>query len=362
MIATVSRLEGENKPLTSIRGVAAMWVVLDHFPGSKGVFTTFSDYGYASVDLFFILSGLILAHVYRDLSRPGMPMFFLRRACRLYPLHIVSSLALLVILVLTDRTILDGRPSDFAAALLLIHPFLPEPAIAVANPPSWSIGIELACYLAFPVLIATLRPLRSRFAQVALVALLLVAEALVQIRYSGEIRGIGALARGFAGFLLGMAIWRLASQMRVGTTLLTIGEAASLGGALAAGFLGRAELVPLFFALLLFCLFFDAGAVARLLRRPFWLWLGHISFSIYLVHFLVISVAITWLPARLMPIHGGIGRTLWDLLLIAAVLGFSHLTYRLIEVPGRRIPNALMRRRYERPAAPVRQEGEPANP
>jgi peptidoglycan/LPS O-acetylase OafA/YrhL len=336
----------ENKPLTSIRGFAALWVVTLHLvsPSSGGI-GVLALAGYTAVDLFFILSGLILAHVHAELSSTGIAMFWLRRACRVYPLHIVSSLALLAILALPDISVITSHVTDIFSALLLVHPFAPMPARPLANPPSWSIGVEIACYLLFPLLIAGFRPVRSRLAQLALVVALLGAEGLVQVYHGGQINGVGALMRGFVGFLLGMALWRLGREIDIRPPLLSLGEGASLVGMVGAALLGMPAMVPLFAALLLFCLMFDAGVVARFLRRPTCLWLGRISFSIYLLHFIVYTAAIVWFPARMMPIRGGVGRTLWEIALIATVLGLSTLTYRYIEVPGRRIPGLIAARK-----------------
>jgi peptidoglycan/LPS O-acetylase OafA/YrhL len=59
----------EIKPLTAIRGVAALWVVSHHFMlffryPNLGPLTKILFFGFTGVDIFFILSGFILATVY----------------------------------------------------------------------------------------------------------------------------------------------------------------------------------------------------------------------------------------------------------------------------------------------------------
>jgi len=329
----------ENKPLTSIRGFAAIWVVALHFvPSSKGIVANLAYAGYTAVDLFFILSGLILACVYADLARGTAGLFWVKRVCRIYPLHIVSTVILVALMVQVDPSLIRQYPGPILDALLLVHPFVDMPLAMPGNPPSWSIGIEMVCYLIFPLLIALYRSPASRLLHIAILAALLAAEFAVQIEDGTAIHGEWAMLRGLVGFLIGLSLWRLGRGVEIDASRLSLCECASVAAMLLAALIGSPEVIPLFAALLLFCLMFDAGVVARFLRRPICLWLGHISFSIYLLHFVIVYAAIQYFPARAMPIHGGLGRTLWELGLIGALLGLSTLTYHTIELPGRRIP------------------------
>src|SRR5205823_14590445 len=70
--ATNHAVRTEIPPLTSIRGIAAMAVVIYHFRGNfadkfylDGVTLLFSR-GYLWVDFFFLLSGFILSHVHAE--------------------------------------------------------------------------------------------------------------------------------------------------------------------------------------------------------------------------------------------------------------------------------------------------------
>lgn len=59
--------------LTPLRGVAALWVVLYHYCGTAQFLPNLDitphsyliSKGYLAVDMFFILSGFVMAHVYR---------------------------------------------------------------------------------------------------------------------------------------------------------------------------------------------------------------------------------------------------------------------------------------------------------
>ncbi len=348
----------ENRPLTSIRGVASLWVVGHHWlPDASQHLRVLFDPGFAAVDLFFVLSGLILARVHADLSARGLPDFYLRRLFRLYPLHVVC-LAWLVGMIAASHGWASVDWPTLAASAALLHPFLDIQPLA--NPPSWSIGVELGCYLAFPLLLDGLRRLTGRraggapalAATTALALGLLWLEWRLQASLLGVTHGAAAMARGLCGFALGMAISAWGEAMltrRRGIGLVSAAlELAGLAGLAWSVHGYRWGAIPPCSAVLLAGLAFDRGPLARLLRLSPWLWLGRISFSIYLVHYPLLMLARTAIdPLQL----GRAGQWLWYAGLLALLLGLSTLTWRLIEEPARRLPRRLRRRSVAATAA-----------
>ncbi len=338
----------ENRPLTAIRGVASLWVVGHHWlPDASRHLRVIFDPGFLAVDLFFILSGLILARVHAGLTVAELPDFYLRRVFRLYPLHLVC-LAWVVIIAAPGLASIDWLTLGASAAL--IHPFL---AIApLANPPSWSISVELGCYLAFPWLLAGLRRLDGRHVPALIALALLWGEWRIQSHLLGVTQGAGAMARGLCGFALGMAIslWSAPLQrLRHAGLLAGALELIGIGG-IAWGVCSLDwAVVPPFSALLLTGLGFDRGPVARALRAGLWVWLGRISFSIYLAHYPLLLCAQRVLdPTRL----GARGQWLYYAALLAVLLTLSTLLWRYVEEPGRSLPRRLRRRWGQRPEVP----------
>ena len=90
------------KPLTSLRFIAAFWVLLYHFKDHLGLdLGRFGlvAHGYLGVDLFFTLSGFILAHVYLtglEAGEFGYGGFLKNRIARVYPMHLAALAATLV--------------------------------------------------------------------------------------------------------------------------------------------------------------------------------------------------------------------------------------------------------------------------
>lgn len=95
----------ELKSLTSLRGLAAMAVVMQHFSATAqehaGVtIPSLVPNGYVAVDFFFVLSGFIMSYIYRaDFSASGMRAFgpFLaKRVARIVPLNVAVLIGIAV--------------------------------------------------------------------------------------------------------------------------------------------------------------------------------------------------------------------------------------------------------------------------
>ena len=98
--------------LTPLRGIAALWVVIFHFcwyfPTIHPERYTGAVYkGYLAVDIFFVLSGFVITHVYKEgfarrVTGRHYRDFLMARVARLYPLHI-TVLLLFVAAAVTER-------------------------------------------------------------------------------------------------------------------------------------------------------------------------------------------------------------------------------------------------------------------
>lgn len=155
----------ELKPLTSLRFVAAFWVLLYHFKDHLGFelgqFGLIAD-GYLGVDLFFTLSGFILAHVYLtefEGGRFGYARFLQNRLARVYPMHLAALAAMIGLFVVANAAgagvgNADAfRWTDIPQHILMIHAWGSTPTVGW-NFPSWSISAEWGAYLLFPAFAA----------------------------------------------------------------------------------------------------------------------------------------------------------------------------------------------------------------
>lgn len=130
--------------LDAMRGVAALLVAVFHFgqglagPGQGGqglgLGRNFAPQGYLAVDLFFGLSGFVIALNYAGRLRAGMPWqsFARLRFIRLYPIYLTGALlgiARKLVAVATHATQVIS-PGDLLLASGLSLVMLPAPTVA----------------------------------------------------------------------------------------------------------------------------------------------------------------------------------------------------------------------------------------
>ena len=354
----------EVKALTGLRGVAALLVALYHVnpnliaPTAAGRFV---GKGYLWVDLFFVLSGFLLAMNYAGRFAGGWSLgawldFLLHRLARIYPLYlalVVASLAYSLVLygglhasAPPPALKLSEPARDVAANLLMVQSWgLGKSIDGVA----WSLSTEWAAYLLFPLLVAVALFGRPRAALAAALAAALVLGATVTLTmrdgayHSGPLDAydgatLEPLLRCLGGFVLGLVTFRLAQSPRAVAVAghdLTI--AAALGLLVSGLAAGVHDLViyPLF-ALLVLGLFGNRGYVGRIFAcRPVH-WLGVVSYSVYLLHpYLVAprSALDASLQTLLPEPWAGV---VTSVAIYAVLLAASALAYHAIEEPGRR--------------------------
>lgn len=164
MSSTIKRLS----PLTGLRGVAALCILLGHSIASSFIYdgvNLFQPFAarlcYFAMSLFFILSGFVIHSNYAQLIQSqgiikGVYDFFVARFARLYPLY---ALALLFTLDGIPSGCFHNRQWAELSYLTLTQSWFNLQGITF--PPAWSISTECFFYMAFIILLPLLEKIRK---------------------------------------------------------------------------------------------------------------------------------------------------------------------------------------------------------
>jgi peptidoglycan/LPS O-acetylase OafA/YrhL len=288
-----------------------------------------SHYG---VDLFFVLSGLLMADI--AVRRwPGAGRFLARRALRIYPAYLASLAIVAVVGILWFGRAVSAADAAANAAFLQGFFILGVPAI---NPVTWSLSYEAAFYLAVPLLAlawsgrpgaatgtaATSAMLAAFVALVAVSALLPHDKGIYFAYFALFLPGI------FLGVLDGEARGTLAQRLPT-----WLAAAAWLAFVVAVKLQWLSNREPLYYfasgiaaALLVLKACDGDGRLAHWLTRPALLWLGRYSYSFFLIHYVVLHVWAAVIAAAIPPS----GSLLYAVLLVAGGLAFSLAAARAL--------------------------------
>jgi len=352
--------------LDVLRGMCALLVVFYHVlfqhPGhGLGVFRHAALF----VDFFFVLSGFIMFHTYGNMSSgQELKRFIGLRLFRTYPLHLVMLFVFLAYETLqyvlvelynfptTTPPFSENNGGTLVLNLLLLN------GVGLTdltfNTPSWSISTEFWAYLVFGLSMLSLANQRGRLLVFAAIGLGALGFLAMQPDPSLSVHWERFFPRCLFGFFMGallrgvMDVPRTAAPSHAGHDLLQlVGMAVSVWLVSAASdSLKWTELfTPFAFAAVIasFVAWPATRVVRALINRPL-LWLGKVSYSIYMVHQFVLLMVEAFMKLVLKaPVEDEVlmvGNTIGTFALVFSltlVLCVAAFTYRFVEEPARRI-------------------------
>jgi peptidoglycan/LPS O-acetylase OafA/YrhL len=365
--------------LDGTRGIAVLLVMLFHF----GYFPA----GWIGVQIFFVLSGYLITSILTEDKNKSLPAFigrfYWRRLLRIFPLYygflVVAALAYTLYRVpvsfssdwpwLFTYTANFARMRDSDVGAPFVH--------------LWSLAVEEQFYLVWPFLVYFLRPATFRKVIVGILLLspvirLALFQGALSLGSDEEYAGKAAYVLPFTqfdAFAAGAAIslWNLremrnASYRFLGALLLA--AAAGLAVLVAGHFWGRGasiaslgyspylisghgyvwgySLINLLSALGIICALQGAG-VARCLNVKPLVWVGKISYGIYVYHLPLLLIGIALL-SHLQIVPDGGGRLVFFIVWVAVVLLVSAASFYWFEVLFLRLKDRVRERAGSRPA------------
>lgn len=335
--------------LTGMRFLAAVLVFAFHaayeFPfQNTAVGHAYSEIvaksGQLGVGFFFVLSGFVLTWTARPTD--SARRFWRRRLVKIYPNHVVTWVAALVLMLVAGQAVLAGSA---VPNLFLLHAWVPKANVLFSmDDVSWTLSCEALFYLSFPWLYSMIRriPAERLWLWAGVIVLAILAVPLVAQLLPGQplfvdtplwrvwfvylLPPVRAL-----DFVLGMMMARIVLSgkwIRLGLLptglLVVVGYVVALYGPHLYSFVG-ATIIPL--ALVIpAAATADVRSTASPLRGRVMVWLGEISFAFYLVHRLVLQYGHIALGA------GRTWRTPAAIGLILLGLGLSLLLAWLLHV------------------------------
>lgn len=339
------------KPLTGLRFIAAFWLLLYFFWDRLGLAprdnVPLMDAGSMGVDLFFILSGFILAHVYGpqvENKTFHWRAFLWARLARVYPLHL-ACLAAMVLLWAAALKMGATLPAHaFDVTQLPAHITLTQAWGTVKadgwNFPSWSISAEWFAYLTFPVTFAIASLFKKAplagiaFAAALFAALVAFAHQMDMVLINMTWQG-GAL-RIVPSFLMGICLWMAGRNLSMPAHIAQVGVGTSLVWVLGMSTLGVSHEIiwPGLAGVVFFLAETSKHAERAMCANKTWVYLGEISFAAYMVH-LPIDILYYQVVERVFGKLEGITALLVGLIAIVLTWIAAGFAHAIIENPAR---------------------------
>lgn len=284
------------RTLDGLRGIAALAIVMFHTQSAWGV--RVMPHAYLAVDMFFVISGIVIAHAYEHRFAAGMtPAQFMRlRLIRIYPLYLlgtVVAMAAILIALASGIDLVGWKADNFATAALPALFMLPSyragdlSVLYPLNLPAWSLLFELLVNFCYVVLFARLTD-RVLLAVVGVSALMLAAMAIAapDLNLGSNWATLSeGLPRVFESFPLGVLIYRARGRLpklSAPPALLGMATLAVFATDLPGGLASAWDLLAIILLMPTICL----AAITSEPRRcaQLCLWLGTISYPVYMLH------------------------------------------------------------------------------
>jgi len=335
--------------LTQFRGIAAWWVVLYHIRDQINipVLHDVVAIGYLAVDFFFVLSGFIISYAYYEklshFSKTNIIKFYLKRLGRTYPLHlfVLCTYCLLPLLyIIFDKNLPSGGKYNLeylALSFSLIQNWGFTKSLAW-NVPAWSISTEFFAYLIFPLIVAWLFKIPNKTGTMIVLLFALCSIPVIFTLYGTtdigkSITRLG-LIRCVIEFLIGVCCYRLFSMNTninhtIAIFLFCSGSLLLLLQPLLINLNATLYCIPLSSALIIYSTLYLPERFIQFISSNKLLYLGSISYSTYMLHYLILDIFKLGTP------HQSNINVLWVGFYLLCLFAASVTTFKYIENTSR---------------------------
>lgn len=347
-------------PLTFVRFIAAFYVFLFHIYlhwtwNVKPFISNIVNEGAVGMSLFFILSGFILTYNYYD-KKPleNYRYFIVKRLARIYPVYLLAMILFLprlwIELVGSHLVVLGKTLFLFFTNIFLIQAWYPVTFFLWNDGASWSLSVEMFCYLLFPLLIVAMGrlsfPKLILLSVTAYVLTILPGVATILFDIKPLISTTYALPMyRLPEFIVGMIMCYVFLRYKLSHRNLLLILSATTGIILLwlgfnvcnyPYFVNNNVIIIPGFAIIIYCLAnLQKGLLYKIFCNRVAIFLGDISYSFYLLQgfvFLPVSKYFKYFSGHVFFANN----TMTTLTLFTVTLIISAASYLLIEKPCRR--------------------------
>lgn len=347
----------QTSQLTFTRFIAALFIIFSHFGDylfiiENDFIKTQRNHLYLGVDYFYVLSGFVMIIAYGNKDYVEPIRYYINRIARVYPLHFFTLILTILISIGLSINYLSYYRFNFIAFLShlgLVQSWIPEYSLSF-NVPSWSVSTEIFFYFTFPFIFNHIFKKYS-FKNIAIVFICFWAIMQLIMNYyflSPYYSGYNSLDRYFLyytpflhlhtfciGLLFGKYFLKNFRKISQNYDLAILGVFifSTILVYIMDGLFLHNGIFALNFGLLIFLIAANTGKLTQLFNNKKLIYLGEISFSMYLFQNPVFIV----LKKIFKIVYNGneYNEYLFFFIGFFILIFVSHLAYKYIETPMR---------------------------
>jgi peptidoglycan/LPS O-acetylase OafA/YrhL len=331
--------------LTFTRFLAAISIVVFHYGEKSFVFNNeYVGFLFKQADIavsyFFVLSGFVMILAYGDKPIIGTLDYFKNRFARIYPIYLFG-----IVLVLCGQIL--AKNIDFVGFLLnlfMIQAWFPSKALSF-NSPGWSLSVELLFYIIFPFFLNSIYKKINKKKVLLLVVLFWIASQLVFNLFLSLDKSHEIFSKEFMiynplmhinGFLVGNVaglyfLKELKDKKRnFDFSIVALIMIVILILRFPLGLNFNNGLLAIFFIPLMILISLNNGLITKIFKNKFCVFLGEISFGIYILQYPVFSLISAYSVNKYFNIDNF---TTVFFIRLFILIGLSAVTYVYIEKP-----------------------------
>lgn len=351
--------------IDALRGYAILGVLLTHSTQSltdlPNIFYNFGVQGSRGVQLFFIVSSFTLFYSLSKINYERIrdtKDFFIRRFFRIAPTYYTAALFYYLFYTLLEPQSIYSQSGYSLEVIITTFTFTtllsPNWLLSVV-PGGWSISAEMLFYLFVPLFFVVVKNLKQSLMLVVVSILISYISAYYIINFTsfenlGDIRS-GYMFYSFPNqlpiFCLGICLYFLLknkisisdktskhSNLAVIISLVLL-LLLSINGGIGGPYFPSHLIYGLLFVLLAYGLGTNSN---NILINKFSIFIGQISFSMYIIHFFVVDLVSKYITVNLQEfMHSEIILIIVFLITLTVSVPLAYLSYKYIELPGIRL-------------------------